>query len=62
MSPPPSPGGEYGDGSAAAKTSLLRDAFASIDSGSHTIHGVDDVTKLLDELQLTIPTREDLQS
>ena len=38
------------------------DAFASIDSGSHTINGVDDVTRLLEKLELTIPTREDLSA
>ena len=56
--------GEFGDAGANAHTSepLLREAFASIDSGSHTINGVDDVTRLLEKLQLTIPTREDLSA
>jgi hypothetical protein len=55
----PPPDGTYGDGY-ATKPSLLRDAFSSIDNGSHTIQGVDDVTKLLENLELTVPTREDL--
>merc|ERR1711998_86243 len=53
--------GTFGDGH-SFKPSLLRDAFASIDNGTHTITGVDDVTKLLELLDLTIPTREDLQA
>ncbi len=59
-----SPGGTYGDATAGGHggATLLRDAFASIDSGSHTINGVDDVTRLLEKLELTIPTREDLSA
>jgi len=57
---PPGTGG-YGDGY-SQKPALLRDAFSSIDNGSHTINDVDDVTKLLEQLELTIPTREDLQA
>lgn len=56
-------GGTYGDANAGdGRPTLLRDAFASIDSGTHTINGVDDVTRLLEQLELTIPTREDLSA
>jgi len=58
-----SPSGTYGDGSAnAGGPALLREAFSSIDSGTHTINSVDDVTRLLEQLELTIPTREDLSA
>jgi len=53
--------GTYGD-STPFKPSALREAFASIDNGSHTINGPDDVTKLLEALGLTLPQRDDLQS
>merc|ERR1711959_857123 len=55
-----SPG--YGDGAHSTKPSILREQFASIDNGTHTINGVDDVTKLIEELTLTVPNREDLQA
>jgi len=51
----------YGDGH-SQKDSVLKAAFASVDNGAHTIHGVDDVTKLLEVLGLTVPKREDLQA
>lgn len=58
-----SPGGTYGDGSKnSSRESVLRDAFTSIDSDTHTIQGADDVTKLLGKLGLTVPTREDLEA
>merc|ERR1711959_848990 len=55
-----SPG--YGDGAHSTKPSILREQFASIDNGTHTINGVDDVTKLIEQLTLTVPNREDLQA
>jgi len=40
----------------------LREAFASVDNGEHSINGFEDTSKLIDQLKLTQPTRVDLES